>query len=525
MVGRLLDVDHTQNIISFCTGYGGIELGLRRAGVDVRVVCNVEIEAFVQANLVAKIEEGRMDDAPIWTDLKTFPASIFRGKICGLIGGYPCQPFSSAGKRKGEDDPRHLWPYIRKHIRAIRPLWCFFENVRGHTTMGLWRVLSDLEEEGYETEWGLFSAEETGAPHQRIRCFILAKLPHTCGKGLQGDKLGGSCDEQVEGLQGTHESTSELHQVRHQQFPNSGNAKGYSTIEGCIRQSLGNPTGERPRGGRENCEGEQSEVPGAGLESDELAHPNCDEQTEKRGDNGEVLEVSQVEGQELSPTLLGGESTQGGELAHTASREPRQSQARNGGQDTGGGSEEELGDTCIERCEQDSALRDKQQASGVEQIGGNRGSEEELVNPVGGRFKQRESECEKEDFVGEGGQQTRWPARPGEEQYEWEEPRVVADCKVKRCGGRKDKDGENREGLSEQEGEERSILRSKTEGCSGDGETTLNEAQSELGGAVDGSACGVDPIANRVDRLRLLGNGVVSQTAELAWKTLWKKMN
>src|SRR6056300_578456 len=153
----LCSVDNTQNIISFCTGYGGIELGLRGAGVDVRVVCNVEIEAFCCANLGAKIEEGRMDNAPIYTDLKTFPAEIFRGKVHGIIGGYPCQPFSSAGKRKGEEDPRHLWPYIRQHIRAIRPVWCFFENVRGHTTMGLWRVLSDLEEDGYRTEWGLFS--------------------------------------------------------------------------------------------------------------------------------------------------------------------------------------------------------------------------------------------------------------------------------------------------------------------------------------------------------------------------------
>ncbi len=118
-------MDNPQNVISFCTGYGGLELGIGRAGVDVRIVCNVEIEAFVQANLVAKTEEGRMDNAPIWTDLKTFPASIFRGKVRGITGGYPCQPFSSAGKRKGEEDPRHLWPYIRKHVRTIRPLWCF----------------------------------------------------------------------------------------------------------------------------------------------------------------------------------------------------------------------------------------------------------------------------------------------------------------------------------------------------------------------------------------------------------------
>ena len=106
--------------------------------------------------------------------LKPSQQKSFEEKIHGIIGGYPCQPFSSAGKRKGEKDPRHLWPYIREHVRAVRPLWCFFENVRGHTTMGLWRVLSDLEADGYRTEGGLYSAEETGAPHQRIRCFILA---------------------------------------------------------------------------------------------------------------------------------------------------------------------------------------------------------------------------------------------------------------------------------------------------------------------------------------------------------------
>ena len=181
-------MDNTQNIISFCTGYSGLEIGIKRAGVDVRVICNVEIEAFVQANLVAKTEEGRMDNAPIWTDLKTFPAREFRGKVHGLIGGYPCQPFSSAGKRQGEKDPRHLWPYILKHVRAIRPVWCFWENVAGHTTMGLWRVLSDLEEEGYRTTFGIFSAEEVGAPHQRKRVFILACLPNTQIEGARTAK-------------------------------------------------------------------------------------------------------------------------------------------------------------------------------------------------------------------------------------------------------------------------------------------------------------------------------------------------
>ena len=336
---RMHNVDNTQNIISFCTGYGGLELGIRRAGVDVRTIVNVEIEAFCCANMAAKIEEGRMDNAPIWTDLKTFPAREFRGKVHGLIGGYPCQPFSSAGKRQGEKDPRHLWPYLLKHVRAIRPVWCFWENVAGHTTMGLWRVLSDLEEEGYRVETGIFSAEEVGAPHQRKRVFILACLPNASCEGLQGDELPPQYRKEDTGREESrHGSTAEL----------------------CNDGILGNSTSKRPHRGSENCEGEQSEVLGERLESDELANPT--------------------------------------------SRQPRQSQARNGGQDTSGGSEE-----------------------------------------------------------------TQWPARPGEEQYEWEEPRVT-------------------------------------------------EVIGKLGRTINGTQ-------HRVDRLRLLGNGVVPQTAELAWKTLWKEMD
>ena len=129
-------VDTTQNIISFCTGYGGIEKGLRLAGEDVRTVAACEIETYAVANLVQKMETGALEPFPIWTDIKTFDGKPFCGKVDGIIGGYPCQPFSHAGKRKGTDDPRHLWPYILKHIRTIRPVWCFFENVAGHLTLG-----------------------------------------------------------------------------------------------------------------------------------------------------------------------------------------------------------------------------------------------------------------------------------------------------------------------------------------------------------------------------------------------------
>jgi len=166
-------------VIAFCAGYGGIERGLDLAGVEHRVIAYVEIEAFAIANLVSKMEAGLLPPAPIYTDIKTFPSEIFRGKVSILTGGYPCQPFSSAGKRLGEDDPRHLWPHIRRHIEAIRPVQCFFENVEGHVSLGLSTVVSDLEEDGYRSAWGIFSAREVGAPHQRKRVYIMANSNNT----------------------------------------------------------------------------------------------------------------------------------------------------------------------------------------------------------------------------------------------------------------------------------------------------------------------------------------------------------
>ena len=142
-----------------------------------------EIEAFPVANLVAKMEAGLMESAPIWTDLKTFPWQSFRDRVDILTGGYPCQPFSAAGKRAGKEDPRHLWPWIADGIRILRPRVCFFENVEGHISLGLSSVISDLEELGYKVSWGIFSAREVGAPHQRKRVFILA---HSSGHGHDG---------------------------------------------------------------------------------------------------------------------------------------------------------------------------------------------------------------------------------------------------------------------------------------------------------------------------------------------------
>lgn len=195
-MGHFNGMDTTKAIthVGLCAGYGGIELGVGRVVRGLRTVALCEIEAFAIANLVAKMESGLMDAAPIWPDLKTFPYAEFCDRVDILTGGYPCQPFSAVGRRKGKDDPRHLWPWIADGIASMRPRVCFFENVEGHISLGLPDVIEDLVGLGYRATWGIFSASEAGAPHQRKRVFILA---HRLDAGLERyswDESGG-CSE------------------------------------------------------------------------------------------------------------------------------------------------------------------------------------------------------------------------------------------------------------------------------------------------------------------------------------------
>jgi len=178
-------VDTTITTLEFCAGYGGIGLGLKNIfGERMRTIAYCELEGYAQANLISKMEKGLMDVAPLWNDLKTFPYESFHGLVDILIAGYPCQPFSAAGKRAGKEDPRHLWPWIADGIRLLQPRMCFFENVEGHISLGLREVVGELEQIGYQTAFGIFSAREVGAPHQRKRVFIMAHRKHARLEGF-----------------------------------------------------------------------------------------------------------------------------------------------------------------------------------------------------------------------------------------------------------------------------------------------------------------------------------------------------
>ena len=258
------------SVLSLCTGYGGIERGLELAGFEHRVIAHVEIEAYAAANLVAKMEQGRMVPAPIWTDLKTLPVDCFRDRVELVTGGYPCQPFSAAGKRAGKDDPRHLWPWIREHIQAIRPVQCFFENVEGHISLGLREVIEDLEGLGYATTWGIFSAAEVGAPHQRKRVYILAHAKRDFIRQQSRWRSGENGQSTpFSGIDGEAQPLANSDSKRQSGWPKTDGRQARSSVEGSEKPNLADAISEGSQGRlrRRKDKERQSELRYAGCGS------------------------------------------------------------------------------------------------------------------------------------------------------------------------------------------------------------------------------------------------------------------
>lgn len=167
-------VTHPTFGLSLCAGVAGFDLALSRAFRGYQSVCYVEREISSAAQLVAEMEKGRLPDAPIWDSLETFDGEPWRGIVDTVIAGFSCQPWSVAGKRRGVDDERWIWPAIAEIIRTVAPRWVILENVPGLVRHGLGLVVNDLAAFGFSIEWDVFSASEVGAPHKRDRIFIMA---------------------------------------------------------------------------------------------------------------------------------------------------------------------------------------------------------------------------------------------------------------------------------------------------------------------------------------------------------------
>ena len=188
--------------VDLCSGIGGFSLGFSWAELSKTIMfCDTE-------KWCRQILAKNFPNTPIATDVKELandPERLVPNHDI-LTAGYPCQPFSVAGLRKGEEDDRHIWPYIFRIVTFKRPSWCVFENVYGHVALGLDKVLSDMENQGYATRTFIVPACAKNAPHRRDRLWIVCKNVGDSSSGGRGEfrvseeKVGGTESEEAQSI-------------------------------------------------------------------------------------------------------------------------------------------------------------------------------------------------------------------------------------------------------------------------------------------------------------------------------------
>ncbi|TGM87899.1 DNA cytosine methyltransferase [Leptospira licerasiae] len=158
--------------LALFSGAGGGILGSKLLGIET--VCAVEIEPYNIAVLIQRQNDGILPIFPIWDDIRTFNGRPWRGIIELVSGGFPCEDISIAGKGAGISGNRSgLWNEMFRIIREVRPAYIFLENSPMLVRRGLGVVLRDLASVGFNAEWGVLGANDTGAPHYRKRIWIL----------------------------------------------------------------------------------------------------------------------------------------------------------------------------------------------------------------------------------------------------------------------------------------------------------------------------------------------------------------
>ena len=181
-------------VLDLFSGIGGFSLGLGWAGMETVAFCE-------QDEYCKKVLAKHWPGITIHNDIKELDGNAYRGSVELVCGGFPCQPFSVAGERRGEEDDRALWKEMYRVIREVQPAWVFGENVTGIISMELDNVLLDLEDEGYATQAFVLPACALDARHRRDRVFILAHkkgrgaVAYPNNTGVQGSSQQGSDGE------------------------------------------------------------------------------------------------------------------------------------------------------------------------------------------------------------------------------------------------------------------------------------------------------------------------------------------
>jgi DNA (cytosine-5)-methyltransferase 1 len=235
----------TLTVGSLFSGIGGLDLGLERAGM--KVIWQSEIDPYA-----CKVLKKHWPEVPNHGDIKQIDWRAVE-PVDVICGGYPCQPFSTAGKRQGTDDPRHLWPWVRAAISELRPRYAVLENVRGHLSLGGVQVIGELAEIGYDAEWRVVSAAGVGAPHRRDRIIIVA-YPNSTSRQQQlkrqiqesnigrcSSDVADSCEQQFNGRGHQHSSrTVEERQTIQEPIDRSSSNVAYAKgSAGGVTQSHG----------------------------------------------------------------------------------------------------------------------------------------------------------------------------------------------------------------------------------------------------------------------------------------------
>lgn len=232
-------------VLDLFSGIGGFSLGLERAGMQTVAFC--EIDPFCQ-----KVLKKHWPNVPIFNDIRTLD---YDGKVDLVCGGFPCQPFSSAGKRKGKEDNRDLWPEMFRIVQRYKPTWVIGENVAGFVNMELERTATDLESEGYEVQAFLIPACAVGAPHQRNRIWIVAHADskwqlqpeEPIGKKRRWVGNSGNAASNVADASGTGLAQSEqevLRRARRRQEGRAATERGWWVVEPAVGRVVNGLPGE-----------------------------------------------------------------------------------------------------------------------------------------------------------------------------------------------------------------------------------------------------------------------------------------
>ena len=211
---------------SLCTGYGGLEMGLEAAfgEIDLRFVSDIDKHA---STLLAH----HHPDTPNLGDLTTVNWEQ-QDQIDVLTAGYPCQPFSLAGKREGTEDARAIFSFISDAVSVLRPRYLLFENVAGHLTLGGVGVISELTRLRYDCRWGIISASQAGSAHQRKRLFIWCETTHTSSERYGGGENAGTMADFTRQMEGE----TQQQRTRRQPEYRSSEAFNWRQYETAIRR-------------------------------------------------------------------------------------------------------------------------------------------------------------------------------------------------------------------------------------------------------------------------------------------------